>query len=502
MVQRTPPFALAVPQRQAGTSACRWLCVALRGEILEGRLRPGDRLTSTRALAKQYALSRGTVVSAFDQLKSEGYLEGAVGSGTYVSQILPDDLLQVSRRAVARPPVRRIQPLRVSAFARRVNAFPGFTSRPTRAFRTDQPALDLFPTTLWAQLTARRLRRATTSLLLGCSPMGYPPLQRALADYLRTSRGVNCAPQQIAIVSGVQEALDLVARVIVNPGDRVCMENPGYTGAALVFRAVGAKIVTMPVDQEGMRVPDRHLPGVRLAYVTPGHQFPLGMAMSLRRRLKLLEWARQSGVLIFEDDYDSEYRYSGHPVPALQGMDRHGLVLFAGSFSKVLFPSIRLGYLVVPSDLVDSFAAIRSVTTRHAPLLEQASLCDFIAQGHFGRHVRRMREVYAERRSVLLECAQQRLTGLLQIIGVEAGLQTAGWLGGGIDGESAARAAAALDVEVTPLSRYCRGRSVPAGLQLGFAAIDPLEIRRGILDLSAALEALAESHPSDSTTDH
>jgi GntR family transcriptional regulator/MocR family aminotransferase len=246
----------------------------------------------------------------------------------------------------------------------------------------------------------------------------------------------------------------------------------------------------MRVDQEGMRVPDRHMAGVRLAYVTPGHQFPLGVAMSLRRRLKLLEWARQSGALIFEDDYDSEYRYSGRPVPALQGMDRHGLVFFASSFSKVLFPSIRLGYLVVPSDLVDSFAAIRSVTTRHAPLLEQAALCDFIAEGHFGRHVRRMREVYAERRSVLLECAQQRLSGLWQIIGVEAGLQTAGWLCSGINEESAAKTAAARDVEVTPLSRYSRGRTVPAGLQLGFAAIDPLEIRRGVLDLSAALESL------------
>jgi len=221
--------------------------------------------------------------------------------------------------------------------------------------------------------------------------------------------------------------------------------------------------------------------------VTPAHQFPTGVAMSLPRRLALLEWARSSGALIFEDDYDSEYRYGGRPLPALQGLDRHGQVLFAGSFSKVLFPSLRLGYLVVPADLVDAVGATLSVTNRHAPLLEQAVLADFIAGGHFSRHVRRMRQVYAERLAVLLEHAAERLAGLLEISGVEAGLQTVGWLRGGIDGEAAARAAARRRVEVTPLSRYSRGAAPREGLQLGFAAVDPPEIRRGVDDLAAAL---------------
>ena len=210
--------------------------------------------------------------------------------------------------------------------------------------------------------------------------------------------------------------------------------------------------------------------------------------MSLARRLRLLEWARKSGALILEDDYDSEYRYAGRPVPALQGLDRHGLVLFTGSFSKVLFPSLRLGYLVVPPDLVDYVSATLSVTSRHSPLLEQAILCDFITEGHFGRHLRRMREVYAERLSVLLECARQSLTGLLEISGVEAGLQTVGWLSGGLDGELAATAAAKRDVEVTPLSRYTHGRMACEGLQLGFAAMDANEIRRGVRELTIALE--------------
>ena len=212
--------------------------------------------------------------------------------------------------------------------------------------------------------------------------------------------------------------------------------------------------------------------------------------MSLPRRLQLLEWARKSGALIFEDDYDSEYRYSGRPVPALQGLDRNGCVLFAGSFSKVLFPSLRLGYLVIPLDLVDHFAATKSITNRHAPLLDQAVLCDFITEGHFGRHLRRMRGVYAERLSVLLDSARERLAGLMDISGVEAGLQTVGWLRGGISGESAMRAAAARNVEVIPLSRYTRGRTNREGLQMGFAAVDPREIQRGVEELAVTLESV------------
>jgi GntR family transcriptional regulator/MocR family aminotransferase len=489
MAKRATPFELMLPLRNPGMTAFRWLYGALRAEILEGRLRPGARLPATRDLATQYGLSRGTIVNAFEQLKSEGYVEGSVGSGTYVTKILPDDLLQAATAAGAQPLTSRKTHRRVSDYARRVNPFPVLEIRPTRAFRANQPALDLFPTTLWAQITSRCLRRGSANLLLGCSPMGYRPLREAVADYLGTSRGVKCAPDQVAIVSGVQEALDMAARLFLNPGDRVCMENPGYPGAAIVFEAVGANVSAVRVDDEGMELRGARLRGSRLVYVTPGHQFPLGITMSLPRRLELLQWARKSGALIFEDDYDSEFRYSGRPVPSLQGLDRAGLVLFAGSFSKVLFPSLRLGYLVIPSDLIPYFAAMKSVTSRHAPLLEQAVLCAFITEGHFGRHLRRMREVYAERLSVLLECAREKLAGLLEISEIEAGLQTVGWLREGIDAESATKAAASRDVEVIPLSRYTRGRIPREGLQLGFAAVDAREIRRGVQDLATALEA-------------
>jgi len=277
------------------------------------------------------------------------------------------------------------------------------------------------------------------------------------------------------------------------------MENPGYPGAAIAFKAGGAKVSAIRLDDEGMRVQDLSMRGARLVYVTPGHQFPVGVTMSLARRLRLLEWAGKSGALILEDDYDTEYRYAGRPVPALQGLDRHGLVMFTGSFSKVLFPSLRLGYLVLPPDLVDHVSKTLSVTNRHAPLLEQAVLCDFITEGHFGRHLRRMREVYAERLSVLLECARHSLTGLLEISGVEAGLQTAAWLHSGLDSELVAAVAAEREVEVTPLSRYSHGRMEREGLQLGFAAVDSKEIRRGVRELAIALEsALTTLHRSGS----
>jgi GntR family transcriptional regulator/MocR family aminotransferase len=493
MPKRATGFELTLPLREAKMPAFRVLYEALRSEILEGRLRPGARLPASRDLGRQYQLSRGTIVNAFELLKSEGYLEGSIGSGTYVSKVLPDELLQVgnaSQRAGDRQTPGRQRPRRrLSDYAKRVQPFPAFDPRPARAFRANIPALDLFPASLWAQIAARRLRQVSTNLLLGCDPMGYRPLREAVADYLTTSRGVRCSAERIAIVSGVQEALDLVARLVLNPGDRVCMENPGYIGAAMVFESSGAKVSAMGLDDEGMQLRAAGLRGARLVYVTPGHQFPLGISMSLPRRLQLLEWARKSRAFIFEDDYDSEYRYSGRPVPALQGLDRNGSVLFAGSFSKVLFPSLRLGYLVIPPDLVDYFAATKSITSRHSQLLDQAVLCDFIAEGHFGRHLRRMRAAYAERLSILLQSARERLAGLLEISDVEAGLQTVGWLHGGITGEAAARAAAARNVEVVPLSSYTRGRASREGLQLGFAAVDPREIRRGVQELALALKA-------------
>lgn len=485
----TLPLSLAAPKPGAGLY--RWLYEELRAAILEGRLHPGSRLPATRDLASSYHLSRATIVTAFEQLKSEGYVEGKAGSGTYVSQVLPEQLLQVGRlRAEKRLPHRRVP---FSSYARRLQPFRGSTPRPPRAFRPNQPALDLFPTTLWAQVASRRLRRVSASLLAGGEALGYRPLREAVADYLNTSRGVKCSADQVLIVSGAQEALDRTARVLLNPGEPVWMEEPGYPGASVVFRAIGAKICSVPVDDEGLDLQAglRRWRRARLVYVTPAHQFPLGVTMSLRRRLALLEWARRSGTLIFEDDYDSEYRYSGRPIPAMQGLDRSGVVVFSGSFTAVLFPALRLGYLVVPPDMVDIFAAAESVSTHHPPLLEQAVLCDFITEGHFARHIRAMRELYAERLSVLLELAREKLSGLLEISSVEAGLQTVGWLEKNLSAKHVAIAAAEGDVEIVPLRDYAYGRSRKNAVILGFAAVEPRELRRGAEELAIAVERVA-----------
>ena len=484
MAKRTPPYNLLLPPREAKTPAYRWLYAALRADILAGRLRPGSRLPATRDLAGQYRLSRGTVLSAFEELKSEGYLHGSAGSGTYVSSVLPEHLLQVTtQHSQERPSQKQTPPL--SVYGLRVQPFPNLESRPTRAFRANLPALDLFPAQIWTRLAERRLRHLSIPQLLGCDTMGYLPLRTAIAAYLNASRGTQCEPEQVMIVSGTQEALDLAGRMILNPGDSVCMEDPGYPGAAMAFEALGAKICPVSVDHEGMRIPSARK--TKLVYITPGHQFPLGVTMSLARRLQLLDWARRSRALIFEDDYDSEFRYSGRPVPALQGLDRQGLVLFAGTFSKVLFPGLRIGYLVLPSDLIDSFAAAKSVLNRHAPPFEQTVLCDFMVEGHFERHLRRMREVYSERLSTLLDAARRKLAGLLQLSDVEAGLQTVGWLQQGIKSKAARRAAELRKVEVTPLLVERQG------LQLGFAAVNPQEIKRGVHQLAVALEQLTNS---------
>src|SRR5579883_87341 len=489
MPRKTTTFELTLPLPKNGEPEYRWLYTVLRNEVLAARLAPGTRLPGTRDLAAQYRLSRGTVVRAFEELKAEGYLEGSIGSGTYVSKVLPESMLEITKRTQpsAVEAKLRNEP-RLSAFAGRVRPFPSYEPRAPRAFRAHVPAFDLFPMALWAQLAGRRLRKLSVSALAGCESLGYPPLRRAVAGYLAASRGVKCTTEQVMIVSGAQQAFDLAARLLLDRGDRVAMEDPGYVGAARVFAACGAEVVPVPVDAAGIRVDDINMKGARLVYVTPGHQFPLGMTMSLARRLELLKWAERANALIFEDDYDSEYRYSGRPVPALQGLDRSGRVIFAGTFSKVLFPSLRLGYMVLPEALVERFAALQSSTSRHAPVPDQAVLADFIEEGHFGRHLRRMRQVYGERFGVLLEEGRRELAGLVEISPIEAGLQTCGWLADGLDERKVVTAAAERGVEVEPLGRYSvRGLERP-GVHLGFAAVAEREIRRGGRKLAVALE--------------
>ena len=470
-------FDLALNERPPQTSLTHWLYEELRRAILEGRLAPGTRLPATREFAHQYNVSRGTAVTAFEQLQAEEYLVGKVGAGTWVNQRLPAHLLD---RTMAHARAKRL-PGPVPQWA---------IPRPARPFRPYEPALSEFPIGIWARVAGRRLRRATATILGGDDLRGYGPLREAIAAYLGSSRGVNCSQDQIVIVSGVQQGLDLLARFLVKPGESVWMEDPGYFGATAAFRNAGARIIPVPVDEHGLLVSKgkQVCSQAKAAYLTPAHQFPLGMTMPLVRRLAVLAWAREAGAYLIEDDYDSEYRFEGLPVPALQGLDQSESVILLGTFNKVLFPSLRLGYMVLPPPLVDSFVAFRLGTDIHPSGLDQAVLCDFIVEGHFGRHIRRMRELYAKRLGALQHGVRRYLAGVLDVPSVQAGLYTVGFLRNGITSRQAEAAALAHGIEAMALSRFALKRTDVHGVLLGFAAFNEREIHRGIVNLATALE--------------
>jgi GntR family transcriptional regulator / MocR family aminotransferase len=494
MAKHETSLELLLPSPPGGMELNQWLHRELRMAILDRRLKPGTRLPSTRRLARQYQISRGTVITAFEQLRNEGYVQGQTGSGTFVTRDIPDNLLHA--RAVAGDSKRTGRSRATLSQRGKQLSSISIAIKPVvsagRAFRAYHPALDVFPLSLWSRIVARRSRQSPRSLLAGGDAAGYQPLRETLAAYLGSVRGVKCSSEQVVIVSGIQQALDIVARLVLDPGDAVWMENPGYVGTQAALRAAGAEIVPVPVDKNGLNVKagEKSFRNARLAYVTPAHQFPLGVVLSLERRLELLNWADEAGAWIFEDDYDSEYRYAGRPLPALQGLDQNGSVIYAGSFNKMLFPSLRLGYLVLPPRLVEPFLAARSVVDRYPPVLDQAVVCDFMVEGYFGQHVRRMRELYAERRLTLIESARRELKGLMELDDLPAGLHTNGWFQWNISDLKVVEAASAAEIEVMPLSRFGIGRGIPNGLMLGFATTNPATIKAAVPRLAAVLERL------------
>jgi GntR family transcriptional regulator/MocR family aminotransferase len=472
----------------------------LRNAILTGQLAPGTRLPSTRMLARELGVSRNTVLLAYDQLLAEGYVVGHTGSGTFVAAALPDNLFsttQGTRRAAC---VSAAPAPRLSAYGERAaGAIPVPAPGPVLPFpavrydfRYGVPAIEEFPHEVWRRLLARRARAASLRSLYYGPPEGYVPLREAIADYLRRTRAVVCEPEQIVIVNGSQQALDLAARVLLDPGAGVVIEEPHYQGARQVFLAAGARLYTVPVDAEGLDVtalPDVAA-GVRLAYVTPSHQFPSGVIMSLARRLALLTWAARMEAYVLEDDYDSEFRYAGRPVEAMQGLDRRGRVIYVGTFSKVLFPALRLGYLVLPKPLVQPFTAAKWLTDRHTATLEQEVLTDFIREGHFERHLHRSRTRNATRRAALLEALAEHLGAHVEVSGANAGVHLLLWLrdvppsqvGGVI--EEAAR----VGVGLYPVTPYYIEPPQRAGLLLGYAPMTEAEIRAGVRGLATVLD--------------
>lgn len=462
----------------------------VRTAILAGQIAPGTRLPATRALAASLGVSRNTIISAFEQLLAEGYLQGRVGDGTYVSRALPEDTLLVKTEQPRQPETAPRQ-RRLSQRGTTLAATPVTVTRTDgapAAFRPGLPALDSFPDAVWGRLLNSRWRSRTSSLLGYGQPAGYEPLREAIASYLRAARGVRCEAAQVLVVAGSQQALDLVARVLLDPGDAVLIENPGYLGARGALGAAGARLVPVPVDGHGLDVAAGAALGpARMAVVTPSHQFPLGVTMSLARRLALLEWAEQNDAWVLEDDYDSEYRYAGRPLAALQGLDTSGRVLYTGTFSKVLFPGLRLGYLVAPPDLVSAFVAARALIDRQSPTLDQAVLADFISEGHFARHIRRMRALYAQRQELLVGLARRNLCGLLEVEPAEAGMHLVGWLPQGNDDQIVSRNAAKAGIDVPPLSAYSTGLPVRSGVLLGYTALDEPTMRAGVAALRRSL---------------
>jgi GntR family transcriptional regulator/MocR family aminotransferase len=467
----------------------------IRTAILSGELTRGTKLPSTRALAEELNISRNTVLNAYRQLLAEGYLEGKEGSGTFVAHVLPESLLAAPRpesrtpKAVQQHRAALPQPIfSERAKSQILAAHPPSDGTLPRPFVPEAPALDAFPYQLWSRLVVRQARRMPVNHFTYQDSAGYRPLREAIVAHITVSRQVHCTPEQVMIVSGSQGALDLAARMLIDPGDPVWLEDPGYSGARGAFLGAGAHVIPVPVDQEGLvvEIGIERAPDARLVYLTPSHQFPLGVTMSLARRLALLDWAKRANAYIIEDDYDSEFRFATRPLATLQGLDDSNRVIYVGTFSKVLFPSLRIGYMILPPALVDSFLKVRRMIDIHSPMLEQAVLADFMIEGYFTRHLRRMRTLYAERRGALLEAAQELP---LEIVSAEAGIHCIGWLPDGIDDLAVAKKAIEYDLNLTTISSFSMEPLPRKGLLLGYGGFDVQEIWEGVQRLRALLHS-------------
>ncbi len=467
----------------------RQICDAFKATILEGNLSAGQQVPSTRSLSLELGVSRIPILNAYAQLLAEGYFEARPGAGTFVSATLPEQSAKGTTLGFA---VRRT-PSESPAVSRHSQLLSNRASTPwtygSGAFSVGQLAFDHFPMRVWSNLVCRHARRIRVSSLNYSDPMGSRVFREAIASYLRTARAVHCEWHQILVVSGSQQALDLSARVLFDPGTRIWVEEPSYGLMRHALTSAGCELIPVPVDDNGLDVAAgiglcRHAKG---AYVTPSHQFPLGVTMSASRRLQLLDWAKRAGAWIVEDDYDSEYRYESMPIASLQGLDRNSRVVYIGTFSKTLFPALRLGYLVLPPDLVDHFAAVRRALDIFPANLYQEVMTDFINQGHLARHIRRTRLLYAERRTALVEAIRREFGTKLEICGSEAGMHLVVRLPKGLnDGEIAVRAAQ-RKLWLWPLSPCYLGKAPGPGFILGFAGIGAAEIPDAVRRLKAFL---------------
>lgn len=457
--------------RDAGMPLHRQVYDGYREAILRGDLAPGQKIPSSRELASEIRVSRFPVLHAYAQLLAEGYFESQVGSGTYISTTLPDQLISSDlQMAQSEEVLSGHRPI-----ARRNFVYP---KREMTAlleswgsFGLHQPAFDQFPFAVWSALVDRHSRNPALGALRQIDPMGSSRFRRQVCAYLRTARSVKCEPEQIMVVSGSQQALDITARVLLDPGDAVFVEEPGYDLQRTLLAGAGCRLKLIPVDNEGIDVTRMAMHrGVKAAFVTPSHQFPLGYTMSATRRLALLNWAQSSSAWIIEDDYDSEYRFDTRPIASLQGLDVNARVIYIGTFSKIMFPSLRIGYIVIPRDLVEHFAAVRMAMDIFPPYLYQEVLSDFIEQGHFGRHVRKMRQILGERRNALVDSVRKEFGEFLELHGAAAGMHISVTLPAGFNDQEISSLASRERLWLWPLSRYFAGKHARQGFVLGFGS--------------------------------
>jgi GntR family transcriptional regulator/MocR family aminotransferase len=466
----------------------------LRDQILTGALPAGARLPSSRQLAKDQSLSRVTVSAAYEQLQAEGYVVSRVGAGTFVTVDLPLALAGQNELDTRFKPSLSRWGERVLSI-NRPGPSTGSANRPAIDFGFGRSFPHIFPYDIWRRLLARYLSTDDTMLSRYGSAAGFEPLRRAVADYIGRLRGVRCTPEQVVIVSGMQQALDILARLLLNEEDEVLVETPGYTDAFDLFRTFGALLRPLPVDDQGF--PVEQIPtesNARLAFVTPSNQFPRGGAMPLGRRLALLQWAKANDALILEDDYDGELRYSGHPLESLQGLDSDGRVVYLGTFSKVLFPALRLGYVVLPDALLAAFLQAKELVDRGAPTLTQAAVADFITEGHFERHLRRLRREYGQRRQILVQSLSQHLPDEVRYVAADAGLHVMLILHPGLDEEKVVRDLAAAGVGVYPGAPYHLIRPAEPSILLGFSGLSDDQIADGVERLTSVIRGQESRH--------
>ncbi len=469
--------------RESAEPLHRQIYAGFREAILRGDLAAGQQVPSSRALAGELGISRFPVLDAYAQLHAEGFFASRVGAGTFVAASLS---ARQEGRSTKEAAGRR-------STSRRGAQYPAFRATPWRqgwgAFGVHQPALDQFPFGVWSRLTARHSRSPRAHALHHIDPLGLEPFREAICAYLRASRAVRCDPSQIMVVSGSQQALDIATRVLLDEGDAVWVEEPCYPLARAILTGAGCRAVPVPVDEEGLDVAAgiRAARDARAAFVTPSHHYALGASMSASRRIQLLEWAQQAGAWIVEDDYDSEYRYESMPIPSLQGLDRAQRVIYIGTFSKVLFPSLRLGYLVIPEDLLERFSSVRFAMDIFPSYLYQEVLTDFMRAGHFARHIRRMRNLYKARRTALVESLQGEFGNELEIHGAEAGMHLTVTLPSGFRDTEICTRAAAEHLWLWPLSPCYAGDAPRQGLILGFANTSEEQMRGAVKHLKAVI---------------